>query len=186
MRVLGVDPGLRRTGFGLIEADGPRMAYLASGTISTEDASSQDLPTRIGTLFAGLCEVIQRHQPDVSVVEIVFVNVNPQATLKLGQARGACLAALAQAGVPVHEYTALQMKQAVAGHGKAAKPQIQEMVRRMLQLPGLPGPDAADALGLAITHAQAHTSLSLMRQAVKLAPQAATSGAAYRQGRALR
>jgi crossover junction endodeoxyribonuclease RuvC len=182
MRVLGVDPGLRRTGFGLIEADGPRMGYLASGTISTADAPSEDLPTRIATLFAGLTEVIQRYQPDVSVVEIVFVNVNPQATLKLGQARGACLAALTHAGIQVHEYTALQMKQAVAGHGKAAKAQIQEMVRRMLKLPGLPGPDAADALGLAITHAQAHTSLSLLRQKGK----ASASGAVYRQGRMLR
>jgi crossover junction endodeoxyribonuclease RuvC len=182
MRVLGIDPGLRRTGFGLIEADGPRMAYLASGTISTADASSEDLPTRIGTLFAGLSEVIQRYQPDVSAVEIVFVNVNPQATLKLGQARGACLAALTHAGILVHEYTALQMKQAVAGHGKAAKAQIQEMVRRLLKLPGLPGPDAADALGLAITHAQTHTSLSLLRQKSK----ASASGAAYRQGRMLR
>jgi crossover junction endodeoxyribonuclease RuvC len=159
MRVLGVDPGLRRTGFGLIEADGPRMSYVASGTISTTDAPSEALPDRIGMLYAGLSEVIQRYRPAVSVVEIVFVNVNPQATLKLGQARGACLAALASAGVPVQEYTALQMKQAVAGHGKAAKAQIQEMVRRLLKLPGLPGPDAADALGLAITHAHARTNL---------------------------
>ena len=91
MKVLGIDPGLRCTGFGLIEAQGHQLRYVASGTISTADAPSGDLPTRIGTLFSGLGEVIQRYQPDVAVVEVVFVNVNPQATLKLGQARGACL-----------------------------------------------------------------------------------------------
>ena len=160
MRVLGVDPGLRRTGFGLIEAQGTQLTYLASGTISTADAPSDDLPTRIGLLFSSLSEVIQPYQPEVAALEVVFVNVNPQATLKLGQARGACLCALVHAGLTVHEYTALQMKQAVAGHGKAAKAQVQEMVRRLLRLPGLPGPDAADALGLAITHA--HTRRPLL------------------------
>ena len=180
MRVLGVDPGLRCTGFGLIESDGLDLRYLASGTISTADAPAQDLPARIGTLFTGLSEVIERYQPEVAALEIVFVNVNPQATLKLGQARGACLCSLVQAGLTVHEYTALQMKQAVAGHGKAAKAQVQEMVRRLLKLPGLPGPDAADALGLAITHAQAHRTLS------KLAQGAGTGGGAYRQGRVVR
>lgn len=178
MRVLGVDPGLRRTGFGLIEAEGARLHYLASGTISTTDAPSEDLPTRIGLLFASLSEVIERYQPDVASLEIVFVNVNPQATLKLGQARGACLSALVHAGLAVHEYTALQMKQAVAGHGKAAKAQVQEMVRRLLDLPGVPGPDAADALGLAITHAHAHTPMALLRQQL-----GGGRGASYRQGR---
>jgi crossover junction endodeoxyribonuclease RuvC len=179
MRVLGIDPGLRRTGFGLIEVEGPRLQYLASGTISTADAPSDDLPTRIGLLFASLSELIARYQPDVAALEIVFVNVNPQATLKLGQARGACLSALVHAGLRVHEYTALQMKQAVAGHGKAAKAQVQEMVRRLLELPGLPGPDAADALGLAITHAHASVPMALLRQ------QGAVSGRGhtYRQGR---
>ena len=182
MRVLGVDPGLRCTGFGLIEVDGPRMHYLASGTIRTSDAPTADLPSRIGTLFSGLGEVITRYQPEVAAVEIVFVNVNPQATLKLGQARGACLSALTQAGLSVHEYTALQMKQAVAGHGKAAKAQVQEMVRRLLHLPGLPGPDAADALGLAITHAHAHRTIDKLARAQV----ARSSGSAYRQGRVVR
>lgn len=179
MRVLGVDPGLRRTGFGLIEAVGSRLHYLASGTISTADAPTDDLPTRIGLLFASLNEVIGRYRPDVAALEIVFVNVNPQATLKLGQARGACLSALVHAGLQVHEYTALQMKQAVAGHGKAAKAQVQEMVRRLLDLPGLPGPDAADALGLAITHAHAQTSMALLRQQGAVPSQVG----GYRQGR---
>ncbi|MDI9329768.1 MAG: crossover junction endodeoxyribonuclease RuvC [Alphaproteobacteria bacterium] len=179
MRVLGIDPGLRLTGFGLIEAQGQQLSYLASGTISTADAPTNDLPARIGLLFASLNEVIGRYQPEVAALEIVFVNVNPQATLKLGQARGACLCALSQAGVPVQEYTALQMKQAVAGHGKAAKAQVQEMVRRLLDLPGLPGPDAADALGLAITHAHAHRSLHLLRGQ----RYASEVGRGYRQGR---
>jgi crossover junction endodeoxyribonuclease RuvC len=181
MRVLGVDPGLRRTGFGLIEADGHQLSYLASGTISTADAPTDDLPARIGLLFSSLGEVIGRYQPEVAALEIVFVNVNPQATLKLGQARGACLCALVQAGLPVHEYTALQMKQAIAGHGKAAKAQVQEMVRRLLDLPGLPGPDAADALGLAITHAHAQGPMALMRAHSSL-----TSARSYRQGRVTR
>jgi crossover junction endodeoxyribonuclease RuvC len=179
MRVLGIDPGLRCTGFGLIETQGQHLHYLASGTIRTTDAPSDDLPTRIGVLFHGLKEVIEHYQPEVAALELVFVNVNPQATLKLGQARGACLAALVQADLTVHEYTPLQVKRAVAGHGKAAKAQVQEMVRRLLSLPGLPGPDAADALGLAITHS--HTT-----QAMNLARGQGWSPAAglnYRQGR---
>ncbi len=110
-------------------------------------------------LFDGITEVKQRYQPDIASVEIVFVNVNPQATLLLGQARGACVTALVSCDLAVAEYTALQMKQAVAGHGKAAKAQVQEMVKRLLGLPGLPGKDAADALGLAITHAHAGARL---------------------------
>jgi crossover junction endodeoxyribonuclease RuvC len=163
MRILGIDPGLRTTGFGMIETNAAgHLHYLASGTISTQTAAASDLPTRIGILFKGLAEVIERYQPDQAAIEIVFVNINPQATLKLGQARGACLAALVQAGLPVCEYTALQMKQAVAGHGKAAKPQVQEMVRRLLGLPSLPGPDAADGLGLAIAHAQVGKIMKLL------------------------
>jgi crossover junction endodeoxyribonuclease RuvC len=109
------------------------------------------------------------------VVEIVFVNMNPQASLLLGQARGACLASLVHHQLSVAEYTALQMKKAIAGHGKAAKAQVQEMVKRLLKLPGLPGPDAADALGLAITHAHARHSVharALGLIATKQAPSA--------------
>lgn len=154
-RILGIDPGLQRTGFGVIDAAGPTLRYVASGVISTTEAPRGDLPLRLKLIVDGVAEVIARHRPDCAVAEIVFVNVNPQSTLLLGQARGAALAALVQAGLPVSEYTALQMKKAVVGHGQAAKMQIQEMVRRMLALPGLPGPDAADALGLAIAHAHA-------------------------------
>lgn len=151
MKILGIDPGLRTTGFGLIEVAGSKQRYLASGIIQTD--AKAPLALRLKTLFDGICELQQQYQADCAAIEIVFVNVNPQSTLLLGQARGACLTALAHSGLAVTEYTALQLKQAVVGYGRAEKVQIQEMVQRLLQLPGLPGPDAADALGLAITHA---------------------------------
>ena len=155
MRILGIDPGLQTTGFGVIDADGPRLAYVASGTVRTAAVARGDLPGRLKVIFEGVCEVARRYEVQCAAVEIVFVNVNPQSTLLLGQARGAALAALVSDDLPVAEYTALQMKKAIVGHGLATKPQVQEMVMRLLQLPGLPGKDAADALGLAIIHAHA-------------------------------
>jgi crossover junction endodeoxyribonuclease RuvC len=131
-------------------------------------------------LFDGIHEVVQRYQPEQASVEIVFVNVNPQSTLLLGQARGACVTALVTSNLPVAEYTALQMKQAVVGHGRAQKSQVQEMVKRLLDLPGLPGPDAADALGLAITHAHAGPALAKIAENTVLTRKA--SGM-YRAGR---
>ena len=162
MRILGIDPGLRTTGFGVIDVRGATLAYVASGTVSTLHLEKTDLPARLKVLFDGVREVAQRYQPDHASVEIVFVNVNPQSTLLLGQARGACITALVSSDMPVAEYTALQMKQAVVGYGKAQKNQVQEMVRRLLDLPGLPGSDAADALGMAITHAHAGKAVQLM------------------------
>lgn len=159
MRILGVDPGLQRTGFGVIYARGGRLQYVSSGTISTLEAPRADLPARLQLIFEGLSQVVREYQPTHASVEIVFVNVNPQSTLLLGQARGAALAALVHQGLAVSEYTALQMKKAVTGHGLASKVQIQEMVKRLLGLPGLPGRDAADALGMAITHAHAGDAL---------------------------
>ncbi len=155
MRILGIDPGLRTTGFGVIDVEGQALRYVASGTITTGHLNNDELPARLKVLFDGVREVMARYQPAVSSVEIVFVNVNPQSTLLLGQARGACVTALVSGDLAVAEYTALQMKQAVAGYGRADKGQIRAMVQRLLALPGLPGPDAADALGLAITHAHA-------------------------------
>ena len=165
MRVLGIDPGLQTTGFGVLEAQGQHLDYVASGTISTTHLERGDMPARIKVLFDGIKEVIARYQPDQASIEIVFVNVNPQATMLLGQARGACLAALVSGDLPVAEYTALQMKKAVAGYGKAGKAEVQEMVKRLLKLPGLPGKDAADALGLAITHAQVGQTMARLQQA---------------------
>jgi crossover junction endodeoxyribonuclease RuvC len=165
MRILGIDPGLRTTGFGVIDVQGSVLAYVASGTISTIGHAQTDLPSRLKLLFDGVCEVAQRYQADCACVEIVFVNVNPQSTLLLGQARGACITALVSKDLPVAEYTALQMKQAVVGYGRAQKDQVQEMVRRLLDLPGLPGTDAADALGMAITHAHAGRTTRLLSEA---------------------
>jgi len=165
MRILGIDPGLRTTGFGVIDVAGSDLTYVASGTISTTHLTKGQLPARLKVLFDGIVEVMARYQPDGASVEIVFVNVNPQSTLLLGQARGACITALVSNDLPVAEYTALQMKQAVVGYGHADKTQVQEMVRRLLQLPVLPGPDAADALGLAITHAHAAKAMARLAQA---------------------
>ncbi|MDO5288461.1 MAG: crossover junction endodeoxyribonuclease RuvC [Pseudomonadota bacterium] len=161
MRILGIDPGLRTTGFGVLDASGAQLRYVASGVIQTRSADQGNLPARLKVLYDGIRELSARYQPQVAAVEIVFVNVNPQATLLLGQARGACVTALVSCELAVAEYTALQMKQAVAGHGRAAKAQVQAMVQRLLQLPAAPRPDAADALGLAITHA--HAGLGLAR-----------------------
>lgn len=151
VRILGIDPGLRITGFGVIDKTGQKLAYVASGCIKTKEALS--LPERIKTIIDGIAEVVTAYHPHQAAIEKVFVNVNPQSTLLLGQARGAAIAALVGQGLPVAEYTALQLKQAVVGHGKAAKEQVQAMVIRLLSLPGEPSADAADALACAICHA---------------------------------
>ena len=180
VRILGIDPGLQTTGFGVVDCAGHDIAYVASGTITTGHVERGDLPARLKVLFEGIGEVRSRYQPDVAAVEIVFVNVNPQSTLLLGQARGACVTALVSGGLSVAEYTALQMKQAVAGYGKAGKAEVQEMVKRLLKLPGLPGKDAADALGLAITHA--HAGQAMARIAAATTTSRKTSGM-YKAGR---
>ncbi|MBA3598911.1 MAG: crossover junction endodeoxyribonuclease RuvC [Methylibium sp.] len=167
MRILGIDPGLRTTGFGVVDVDGARLHYVASGTIKTDALPTGDLPGRVKILFEGVGEVMARYEPQCAAVELVFVNVNPQATLLLGQARGAVLAALVAGGLPVAEYTALQMKKAVVGHGLARKEQIQAMVARLLALPAIPGKDAADALGIAVCHAHAARSFAAIDQATE-------------------
>jgi crossover junction endodeoxyribonuclease RuvC len=180
MRILGIDPGLQTTGFGVIDAEGSALTYVASGTIKTAHMVGDPLPGRLKVLYDGVREVVARYQPDQSSVEIIFVNVNPQATLMLGQARGACITALVSNDLPVSEYTALQMKKAVAGYGKAGKAEVQQMVMRLLSLPSLPGQDAADALGLAITHAHVGPAMARLAKASGLG---AAVGGAYRDGR---
>ena len=160
LRILGIDPGLRITGFGVIEKSGNRLSYLASGCIKTDAKAS--LPTRLGTIHTGLRELVAQYQPDQAVIEIVFVNVNPQSTLLLGQARGAAITGLVSSGLEVAEYTALQVKQAVVGNGHADKKQVQHMVRRLLSLTGDPSPDAADALACAIAHAHGGQGLGAL------------------------
>ena len=181
LRILGVDPGLRCTGFGVVESEAGELRYVASGTISTKSVDSGRLPLRLGMIFEGVREVVARYAPAVASVEIVFVNVNPQSTLLLGQARGAAIAALTAGGVvDVAEYTALQMKRAIVGHGHAKKEQVQQMVARLLALPGLPGTDAADALGLAICHAHAARTFAAIETA---SVRVRTTRSQYRDGR---
>ncbi len=150
IRILGIDPGLRITGFGVLDKVGQQLHYVASGCIKTPDG---ELPERLKVILNSLGEAIAAHQPGEVAVEKVFVNVNPQSTLALGQARGAAICAAVLAELPVAEYTALQVKQAVVGNGHAKKEQVQEMVQRLLKLSGMPSPDAADALACAICHA---------------------------------
>ncbi|WP_175786843.1 crossover junction endodeoxyribonuclease RuvC [Burkholderia anthina] len=177
MRILGIDPGLRVTGFGVIDVSGHRLAYVASGVIRTPTA---DLATRLGTIFQGVSTLVREHAPDQAAIEQVFVNVNPQSTLLLGQARGAAICGLIAGGLPVAEYTALQLKQAVVGYGRATKSQMQEMVTRLLNLSGQPGSDAADALGMAICHAHSGNTLGTISG---LAPALAKKGLRVRRGR---
>lgn len=158
MKILGIDPGLRTTGFGVLTEVNGKLRYIASGTIKTEIGT---LPERLKTIFLGIKEVVTTYRPDCAAIEKVFVNVNPQSTLLLGQARGAAISALVYANLAVAEYTALQLKKAVVGYGKANKNQVQEMVQRLLDLPGIPSQDAADALGVAICHA--HSAQALIK-----------------------
>jgi len=160
MIILGIDPALRTTGFGVIEKQGSRLRYIASGTIKT--GSETALPPRLKVILASIGEVIATYRPACAAIEKVFVNVNPQSTLLLGQARGAAITALVGADLEVAEFTPTQIKQAVVGTGKASKAQVQDMVARLLKLPGLPGSDAADALAVAICHAHSHDALGLI------------------------
>lgn len=167
-RILGIDPGLRLTGFGVIEKTGEKLTYVASGTIKTtsgKGAEIEGLPTRLKTIVDGIFEVIATYQPEQVAVEKVFVNVNPQSTLLLGQARGAAICAAVIRNLPVAEYTALQVKQSVVGNGHAKKEQVQEMVKRLLSLPGLPKPDSADALACAVCHAHGGQGLGKLATA---------------------
>jgi crossover junction endodeoxyribonuclease RuvC len=150
---------LRVTGFGILEARGNTFVYISSGCIR---ATGSSLPIRLGVIVRDLAHVIAEERPTEVAVEKVFVNINPNSTLLLGQARGAAIAAAVIAGLPVSEYTAGQVKQAVVGGGRAQKSQVQEMVRRLLELPGIPAPDAADALATAICHAHASTGIGAL------------------------
>jgi len=175
MIILGIDPGLRTTGFGVIQKVGNKLRYIASGTIKSGEG---DLPQRLKVILDGVAEVAATYKPDCAAIEKVFVNVNPQSTLLLGQARGAAICALVTHELKVSEYSPTQLKQAVVGTGRATKAQVQDMVARLLALPGLPGTDAADALGIAICHANSQATLSVVTNA-----HPALSGLRMKRGR---
>jgi crossover junction endodeoxyribonuclease RuvC len=149
--ILGLDPGLGTTGWGLIRAEGNRLSHIANGQLKTNAAAP--LPERLANLAGQLETLLTEHRPDTAAVEEVFVNKNPQSTLKLGQARGVALMIAARSGMPVGEYAARLVKKAVVGVGSAEKSQVHAMVARLLPGATIAGPDAADALAVAITHA---------------------------------
>jgi len=149
--ILGLDPGLAATGWGVIRAEGNRLSHIAHGIVKTPAAAP--LAQRLGALYDGLMDVIGAHGASEAAVEEVFVNANPQSTLKLGQARGVVLLAATRAGLPVSEYATRAVKKALTGTGAAEKAQVQAMVERLLPGVKVAGADAADALAVAITHA---------------------------------
>ena len=151
MIILGIDPSLSCTGWGIVAKSGNRLTHIANGQVKTDPRAS--LPERLVTLDRELTDVILAHRPDAAAVEEVFVNKNPQSTLKLGQARGVCLLAAARAGLPVAEYATRLVKKAIVGTGGADKTQVQAMLGVLLPGVKLAGADAADALAVAIAHA---------------------------------
>jgi crossover junction endodeoxyribonuclease RuvC len=149
--IIGIDPGLACTGWGVVAKSGSRLSHVANGQVKTDAAAS--LPERLVTLDRELTDVILAYRPDGGAVEEVFVNTNAQSTLKLGQARGVCLLSLARTGMPVAEYATSLVKKAIVGTGRAEKAQVQAMLKVLLPGVKLAGADAADALAVAITHA---------------------------------
>lgn len=158
MRILGIDPGLATVGFGIVDTEKNRMGLVGCGIISTPAHTS--LSSRLDRIFSDMKELISQFEPDVISVEELFFNTNITTGIAVSHARGVILLAAYQSGVPVYEYTPLQVKQAVAGYGRAEKRQVIDMVKRLLSLPAAPKPDdAADALALAVCHARCSTSL---------------------------
>jgi len=150
LRILGIDPGSRVTGYGIIESNGQQSQHIASGCIRL---SGDNFPDRLGQIFMQVSEVIQQHQPDVMAIEDVFVSKNPSSALKLGQARGAAICAGITNGLDVSEYTPRTVKQSVVGNGGADKGQVEQMVRLILKLDAVLASDQADALAIALSHA---------------------------------
>ena len=164
--ILGIDPGSRITGYGVIKKEGRKLTYLGSGCIKAFSTSKEEgdnaFSDRLQTIFAGVSELIIQFEPELFAIEEVFMGVNPGGALKLGQARGAAIVAATSRGLPVAEYSARQIKQSVVGTGAADKTQVQHMVKSILKLPGTPQADAADALAIALCHAHSYESLGKM------------------------
>ncbi len=154
MRILGIDPGSKATGYGFIEQQGNRLIHLDNGAIFTQ--SQDPLAVRLQRIYKELCTLIEKYQPEAVAVEQVFMARNPASALKLGHARGVALLAGINAGLTVAEYSALQVKSAVVGYGRAGKNQVQHMTKVLLHLPEIAQEDAADALAVAICHAHSH------------------------------
>lgn len=163
MRVLGIDPGSRITGYGIIVKEGNRLIHVDNGAVFTD--SEKDFPLRLQKIYRELTAVIERYRPEAVAVENIFFAKNVQSALKLGQARGAAIVAGVNAGLPVYEYSALQVKQAVVGHGKCAKVQVQQMLKALLNLPEVAQEDASDALAVAVCHAHSFALNALRRRA---------------------
>ena len=164
IRIIGIDPGLRHTGWGVIETSGNNLKFVAAGTVRSNDKC--DLASRLSQLYEGLCEVLHQFMPVEAAVEQTFVNKDATATLKLGQARGIALLAPAQAGLPVAEYAPNSIKKAVIGVGHGEKQQIHMMVKVLMPRASFDTSDAADALAIAICHAHNRNSLSLRLKAL--------------------
>ena len=157
LRILGIDPGSRITGYGLIESDGQRSVHIEHGALRLQ---GEELPPRLGEIFSRVSGLIEQHRPEVMAIEQVFVSKNASSALKLGQARGAAICAAIQYGLSVAEYTPTRIKQSVVGTGRADKSQIQQMVKMILSLSEIPQADAADALAVALSHAHTQATLS--------------------------
>lgn len=155
-RILGIDPGSRKTGFGIIEVGGRQPIYITSGVIRVPEGS---LPERLKVIFDAVTQICQQYSPDLAAVEQIFMAKNASSALKLGQARGAAITAAVNHGLPVSEYEARKVKQSVVGTGAADKIQVQHMVKVLLRLPATPQEDAADALAVALCHANTQTQL---------------------------
>ncbi len=158
--ILGIDPGTRTTGYGLISTAGNRHTYLTCGCIKT---TGDDMAERLRQIYQNICEVIKTYQPDEASIEQVFMNKNVSSALKLGQARGAALVAMANHGISVAEYSARHIKQAIVGYGGAEKQQVQHMIKVLLNLEKTPQTDAADALAIALCHANSRGNIARMK-----------------------
>ena len=162
-RIMGIDPGSRITGYGVIEVQGRRTVHIVSGCVRMKD---DDFPQRLRTIFEGLGEVLERHRPTEIAIEKVFMQRNADSALKLGQARGAAICAVVSRSLPIAEYSPRQIKQALVGRGAAAKEEVQHMVKTLLQLIESPQEDAADALACALCHS--HTRQTMDRLPIAL------------------
>jgi len=152
MKILGIDPGLAVTGFGIVGYDQNRFSVIQYGVVRTQAGTS--LPERLEKINQGLTRIIQQYQPEAVAVEELFFNTNAKSAFLVGQARGVAVLTAAQASLPVYEYTPLQVKQGIAGYGRADKHQVQQMIKNLLNLREIPRPvDAADALAVAVCHA---------------------------------